>query len=231
MSPFFIFSCFFSCFSPPRCAEMFCRPVVRAGNLFVGILRRIIFLFFLPKTQHLYFFSSGFWHIFCSCFSSFELQKGRDRSSRGSSPPAACLHTMISLFDSQNHVFVSPSVKPRFKAVCPSLVCELILTQSPFGLSWRGTECKPEHTRSPECHCPSPGTKSISLPFGPCTFFSLQRGQPWHWDPGPERTEDQRRLLHCFCSRCLVKALPLTTPPSNTHTTVSFAVLLLSALW
>lgn len=56
------------------------------------------------------------------------------------------------------------------------LVFELILTQSLFGLSWRGTECKPEHTRNQECNCLSSctGTKSISLPFGPCTFSSKE---------------------------------------------------------
>lgn len=108
---------------------------------------------------------------------------------------------------------------PSSNVVCPSLVCQLILTQSPFGHSWCGTECKPEHTRSQKCTCLSSGTKSISLPFGPCTF-SLQRGQSWHWDPGlrEQKTRDASCTVFSeddFCLRCLVKALPLTTPLSK----------------
>lgn len=68
-------------------------------------------------------------------------------------------------------------------------------------------------------------------------LFSSKEVKPWHWDPGLR--EQKTRDVSCtvfseddFCSRCLVKALPLTTPLSK-HTTVSFdshAALLLLVL-
>lgn len=100
-------------------------------------------------------------------------------------------------------------------------------------VSWRGAECKPEHMRSQE------GNREHQSAIWPLHFFfSPKRSTLALGLPGLR--EQKTRDVSCtvfseddFCSRCLVKALPLTTLLSN-HTTVSsdsHAVLLLSALW
>lgn len=65
----FSFFLLFSFFSPPRCVGMFCRPVVQTGNLFVGILQRIIFFCF-SSLRHLafVFFLSSFLPYFLLLF-------------------------------------------------------------------------------------------------------------------------------------------------------------------
>lgn len=65
-----------------------------------------------------------------------------------------------------------------------------------------GLNVKLKIGRSQESNCLSShtGTKSFSLPFGPCTFFFssfLQRGQPWHWDLGLREQKTRDRLPHC----------------------------------
>lgn len=86
--------------------------------------------------------------------------------------------------------------------------------------------------------CPHIQAQRASVCLLAPALFPLQRGQPWHWDPGlrEQKTRDASCTVFSeddFCSRCLVKALPLTTLLSK-HTTVcldSDAVLLLLALW
>lgn len=188
-----------------RCSGMFRRSVSQTGNIFDGILQRILFFVFLSK--HLYFSLLGFDTFFCSCFCSVVFEK-----EEADLPVDSRWFSL----DSQNHSFISPLWSPgstRFAS--PSVVCLLILTWSPFGRSWGGTECKREHTRSQECNClhSRTGTKSISLPFWPLHFFPPKRSNPRRWDLGLR--EQETRDASCtvfseddFCSRCLVKALP-----------------------
>lgn len=221
---FFIFSSFFFFFPSKMCGNVLQASHPNREPFCWNFAEDNLFLFFLPETPNICIFSLLIFAVFFAPVSRLWYCKGRDRSSCGVLPPSACC---IIWFICLTHkiMFLVCQV-PVQSGLPPRLVCELILTRSPFGHSWRGTECKPEHTRSQECNCPSSGTKSISLPFGPCTFF-LQRGQPWHWDPGlrEQKTRDASCTVFSeedFCSRCLVKALPLTTPLSKKHTTVSF---------
>lgn len=151
---FFIFLFFSLFFPPPRCVGMFCRPVVQTGNLFVGILQRIILCCFFSSPRHpaVVFFSPRFCHIFLLPLLFCGIAKEETDL-----PVKSCNLQPVAYYDFfvwlTKSYFHFPSVKSQFRVVCPSLVCSLILTQSPFGLSWRGTECKPEHTRNQECNC------------------------------------------------------------------------------
>lgn len=149
-SPFSVFLLFF--FRPQRCVGMFCRPVVQTGNLFVGILQKIIF-FFLPKTGSICIFLSSFLAYFLLPFLFCGIAK--EETDLLVKPlhlqPVAYFNFFVWL---TKPCFHFPSVKSQFKVVC--LLVSLLThfdAKSPFGLSWRGTECKPEHTRSQECIC------------------------------------------------------------------------------
>lgn len=109
--------------------EMFCRPVVQTGNLFCWNFAEdnlvvLFFVFISPQdTQHLYFshlvfdilWGFLFFMFCCSRFSSVVLQRKR-QIFRWNLATSNQLHSVISLFDSQNHVFISPpSIFPGSK--------------------------------------------------------------------------------------------------------------------
>lgn len=199
-SSFFLFLFLFVFSSSKICGNVFAGQSSKMGNFCWKCAEDNLgswfcFVFFLQDRQisiSLLIFS----RFFCAPVSLLWHCKG------GILPPSTCcILWYFFLFGSLNHFFHVSSVKSQFKVVCPSPPVRLLIhfhTKPPFAFSWRGTECKPEHTRSQESNCllSRSGTKSISLPFGLCTFCPPKR-----WTlalgPGPERTEDERRLLHC----------------------------------
>lgn len=170
--------------------ECFAGQSSKRGTFFFFFAEEIIIFSPIQKETQLFYFLFNFWMIFAPVSLPWYC-KGRDRSSRGLLPPSACC---ILSFLCLSHKIMS-----SFSICQVPVQSGLLLISLPthfwldalFGHSWRGTECKPEHTRSQECNCLSSGRKSTSQPFGPCTFFPPKRSTlalgPGAWeDRSPE---------------------------------------------
>lgn len=135
-------------FPPSTCVGMFFRPVGHTGNRLVGIFQKIIF--FPQYTFALFVFSLflAVFFLFCAKEEIF-----------------SCGNSHVdNLFNFVwcRIIFLFPHLSsPTWQAVFPLVRLLIHLnTKSPSGYSGLGTECKPEHTRSPECN-----TKSKDLHF------------------------------------------------------------------
>lgn len=155
------------------------------GTFSMEFCRGWLFYFFLPKTPSICIFLSSFLAYFLLLFLFC-----------GIANEETDLH--VAYYDSSlyslNFIFHSPPFSVRVPGQHRLSLVSLLAhfdTKPCWSFPDVGLNV---NLRSQEWSCLHSGTKSISLPFGPCTFF-LQRGQTLAL--GPERTEGQRRLLHC----------------------------------
>lgn len=176
---------------------MFCRSIGQTGKLFVGILQRIIlfcfvFCFFLPQdAQHTYF--SLIFGIFVSSFSSVVMQRKRQ-----------IFLWILAAFDMSRTMISARLTKSFPLHQVPVYLTRFVSSLTHFDakpFSWRGTECKREHRRSVTAYIHIQAQRASVCHLAPALFFLCcfpPKKSTLALGPGPERTEDQRRLWRCI---------------------------------